>query len=66
MPQVRTKAIIETKQKASGTKGNQELQTKKKQKNYKSPTYERVLFWDCKSNKVSLGTVEMADRHWLS
>ena len=30
MPQVRTKAIIETKQKASGTKGNQELQTKKK------------------------------------
>ena len=34
MPQVRTKPIIETKQKASGTKGNQELQTKKKKKTY--------------------------------
>ena len=30
MPQVRKKPIIETKQKASGTKGSQELQTKKK------------------------------------
>ena len=44
MPQVRTKPIIETKQKASGTKGNQELQTKKKKTYSKSPTYERVLF----------------------
>ena len=67
MPQVRTKPIIETKQKASGTKGNQELQTKKKKKtNSKSPIYERVLFLDCKSNKVSPGTVEIANRHWLS
>ena len=33
MPQVRKKPIIETKQKASGTKGSQELQTKKKKTN---------------------------------
>ena len=39
MPQVRTKPIIETKQKASGTKGNQELQTKKKKKPTVSPRY---------------------------
>ena len=38
MPQVRTKPIIETKQKASGTKGNQELQTKKKKPTV-SPLY---------------------------
>ena len=39
MPQVRTKPIIETKQKASGTKGNQELQTKKKKKPTVSPLH---------------------------
>ena len=50
MPQVRTNPIIETKQKASGTKGNQELQTKKKKK---KPTVSPLYMKEFCSETVS-------------
>ena len=66
MPQVRKKPIIETKQKASGTKGSQELQTKKKKKTLQVPYIWKSSVLRCKSNKVNLGTAEIANRHRLS